>query len=96
METLHHLAGLYHSFSHLHHTLGAAHDEMATNAFQRATETAEFLQSKLPEQIRRPRVAIVCGSGLGGLAETVNSEGSMRESWKYEDVPNFPLSTGEF
>ncbi|KXT13694.1 hypothetical protein AC579_8125 [Pseudocercospora musae] len=90
METLHHLAGLYHSFSHLHHTFNSAHDEMATSIFERATETADFVRAKLPEHLKRPRVAIVCGSGLGGLARTVN-EGT--ETWDYKDVPNFPLST---
>lgn len=95
METIHHLAGLYHSFSHLHHTWGDAHEEMTlTSSFERATETADFLRAKLPQHLQRPRVAIVCGSGLGGLADTVNAEG--REMWEYKDVPNFPLSTGEY
>lgn len=92
MEILHHVAGLYHSFSHIKHTLGTAHDEMATSSFERATETVEFLRHKLPEHLARPRVAIVCGSGLGGLAKTVNPG---TEEWQYKDVPNFPLSTGE-
>jgi len=92
-ELLHHAASLYHSFSHLSHTLGDAHDEMASSPFQRATETVEYLRLKLPEHLARPRVAIVCGSGLGGLATTVNRDVS--EEWQYKDVPNFPLSTGE-
>lgn len=91
MEILHHFASLYHSFSHLHHTFGDAREEMSTSTFHRAIETVEFLRLKLPEKLARPRVAIVCGSGLGGLAETVN-EGV--ETWRYEDVPNFPVSTG--
>ncbi|KAI5365272.1 Putative nucleoside phosphorylase domain-containing protein [Septoria linicola] len=90
MEILHHVAGLYHSFSHIKHTLGTAHDEMASSSFERATETVEFLRHKLPEHLARPRVAIVCGSGLGGLAKTVNPG---TEEWQYKDVPNFPLST---
>lgn len=95
METLHHIASIYHSISHLKHTFGTAHDEMAatSTSFQRATETVEFLRAKLPAELARPRVAIVCGSGLGGLAKTVN-EGST-QVWEYKDVPNFPLSTGE-
>lgn len=92
MDILHHVASLYHSITHLTHTLGEAHDDMATSSFQRAQETVEYLRLKLPEQLARPRVAIVCGSGLGGLAETV--KGSVREEWQYKDVPNFPLSTG--
>lgn len=92
MEILHHVAGLYHSISHIQHTLSTAHDEIMTSAFERATETAEFLRSKLPGPLARPRVAVVCGSGLGGLAKTVNPG---TEVWEYKDVPNFPLSTGE-
>lgn len=34
-------------------------------------ETANFLRSKLPSELSRPKVAIVCGSGLGGLASTL-------------------------
>lgn len=65
----------------------------ASNAFHLATETADFLRANLPEQLARPRVAIVCGSGLGGLAKTVNAE---REEFEYKDVPNFPVSTGKW
>lgn len=93
LELLNHCASLYHSFTHLHHTFADAHDEMMTDsAFNRAIETVEFLRLKLPKELAQPRVAIVCGSGLGGLAQTVNED--MREEWQYKDVPNFPLSNG--
>ncbi|KAK0250261.1 Purine nucleoside phosphorylase [Friedmanniomyces endolithicus] len=91
MEMLHNLASLYHSLTHIHHTLGDAHDEMTTSTFHRAIETVEHLRLKLPAQLAKPRVAIVCGSGLGGLAETV--DGKVREEWAYRDVPGFPVST---
>ncbi|KAK4570056.1 Purine nucleoside phosphorylase [Recurvomyces mirabilis] len=65
---------------------------MTTSQFHLATETVEFLRLKLPAQLSRPRVAIVCGSGLGGLADTINGSGE-REEWAYKDVPNFPIST---
>lgn len=93
MELLHHAANLYHSFNHLKYSLFEAQDEMAETAFSRATETVEFLRLKLPAALAKPRVAIVCGSGLGGLVSTLN-EGD-REEWAYKDVPNFPQSTGE-
>ena len=94
MEILHAAATLYHSVTHIAHTLGEAHDDMATSPFHRATETVDFLRSRLSPQLAHPRVAIVCGSGLGGLTGTINVD--EREEWAYEDVPNFPLSTGAF
>ena len=39
----------------------------------------------------RPRVGIVLGTGLGGLAEAIDAEVSIR----YEDLPHFPVSTVE-
>jgi len=94
MEMLHNLASLYHSLTHIHHTLGDAHDEMTTSTFHRAIQTVEHLRLTLPAQLANPRVAIVCGSGLGGLAETV--DGEVREEWAYSDVPGFPVSTGMY
>ncbi|XP_013408736.1 purine nucleoside phosphorylase [Lingula anatina] len=38
---------------------------------------------------QRPKIAIICGSGLGGLAETL----SEKECLAYKDIPNFPVST---
>lgn len=92
MELLQHAAHLYHSFSHLRHSLSDAHDEMTTSAFHRATETVDFLRLKLPKELTAPRVGIVCGSGLGGLVDVIND--GPKDEWAYRDVPNFPQSTG--
>ena len=64
----------------------------APSLFQRSTETALYLQSSLPEQLRKPRVAIVCGSGLGGLAETLEPEPRVERA--YANIPGFPVTTG--
>ncbi|KAF2151198.1 hypothetical protein K461DRAFT_287078 [Myriangium duriaei CBS 260.36] len=57
-----------------------------------AKETASFIQSKVPnQQLQRPRVAIVCGSGLGGIAD--NIEDGDRFEIPYSDIPNFPKTT---
>ena len=61
--------------------------------YQRATETAAHIVSKLPESLQKPRVAIVCGSGLGGLADTIEAEPKVELA--YGDIPNFPQSTGQ-
>ena len=94
LSLLHHAASIYHSVTHLQHTYSHAHEEMTANIFAAATETVEHLRLKLPEHLSKPRVGIVCGSGLGGLAQTVN-EDEEKFVWRYKDVPNFPLSSGE-
>lgn len=66
---------------------------MTDTAYNRAAQTVDFLRLKLPSALAKPRVAIVCGSGLGGLVATLNDD--VREEWAYKDVPNFPQSTGE-
>ncbi|PVI02711.1 inosine guanosine and [Periconia macrospinosa] len=63
----------------------------APNAYVRAAETANYVRSKLPESLQIPKVAIVCGSGLGGLAETVEPETKVQLA--YSTIPNFPRST---
>jgi purine nucleoside phosphorylase len=57
-------------------------------------ESVTFLQDRLPDQLHRPRVAIICGSGLGLLAETVEHNGKLSMSFDYASVPHFPRSTG--
>jgi purine-nucleoside phosphorylase len=61
--------------------------------YQRAGETALHLRASLPKELQSPKVAIVCGSGLGGLADTINAEPRIEKA--YSDVPNFPISTGK-
>jgi purine-nucleoside phosphorylase len=63
------------------------------NAYVRATETAKYVRSQLPSSLQNPKVAIVCGSGLGGLAETIESEPKVE--LEYGAIPNVPKSTGE-
>ncbi|KAK2902788.1 hypothetical protein QQF64_010359 [Cirrhinus molitorella] len=48
--------------------------------------TTEWLLSRTRH---RPKIAIVCGSGLGLLADNVSNKQIIR----YEDIPNFPVST---
>lgn len=50
--------------------------------------TADWLLSQTQH---RPKVAIICGSGLGMLADALQCQ----DSFKYSDIPGFPQSTGE-
>jgi hypothetical protein len=62
------------------------------NLFKRASATADLLRRLLPEALQHPTIAIVCGSGLGGLAETIHE--SPKLELPYEQVPGFPINTG--
>uniref|UniRef100_A0A4W6EL91 Purine nucleoside phosphorylase n=1 Tax=Lates calcarifer TaxID=8187 RepID=A0A4W6EL91_LATCA len=49
-------------------------------------KTADWLMSHTKH---RPQVAIICGSGLGMLADTLKCQ----DSFAYSDIPGFPQST---
>ena len=51
----------------------------------------DTLTPQLPPSLRHPSIAIICGSGLGGLADNVLP--SPRFEVDYADVPGFPKST---
>ncbi|KAF1851121.1 uncharacterized protein K460DRAFT_328767 [Cucurbitaria berberidis CBS 394.84] len=65
--------------------------QAAPSAYTRATETAQYVRSQLPVSLQNPKVAIVCGSGLGGLADTIEPEPKVELA--YGTIPNFPQST---
>lgn len=50
-------------------------------------ETADWLLSHTEQ---RPKIAIVCGSGLCGLADLLDN----KNMFPYKDIPHFPNSTG--
>ncbi|CAO2649373.1 Nn.00g067580.m01.CDS01 [Neocucurbitaria sp. VM-36] len=72
----------------MHETLDSL---SAPNAYTRATETAQYVRSQLPACLQSPKLAIVCGSGLGGLADTIEPEPKIELA--YGTIPNFPQST---
>ncbi|KAI5803260.1 purine nucleoside phosphorylase [Geopyxis carbonaria] len=59
--------------------------------FAQTTKTADFIRSKLNQELKAPRVGIICGSGLGGLYETL--EPTPQVSIPYSEIPGFLLST---
>lgn len=52
---------------------------------EKIKETAKYLESKITE---KPEVAIVLGSGLGGLVKNIDIE----QEIPYREIPNFPIS----
>lgn len=58
-------------------------------SYEDCKATADWLMAQTDV---RPLVGIVCGSGLGGLADMLKDQ----VIFNYKDIPNFPQSTGEF
>lgn len=53
-------------------------------------EVTSIAQNILGRVKHRPKIGIVCGSGLGGLADDVQDA----EILPYSEIPTFPVSTG--
>lgn len=67
--------------------------QLGLSAFERASEACSLLRDRLPLPLQKPKVAIVCGSGLGGLANTIHPE--LRAEFDYSSIPHFPSLTGK-
>lgn len=64
-----------------------------TTPYTQAKAALDFLLPQLPPSLQKPRVGVICGSGLSGLAGVL-SETAERREFAYEDVPGFPVSMG--
>jgi purine-nucleoside phosphorylase len=60
---------------------------------ERTNATAEFIRSQVPEQLKYPKIGIICGSGLGGLADTIDA--GFKVEIPYSSIPGFPIPTGK-
>lgn len=59
---------------------------------QRCEEALRFLKERISSELDQPAVGIICGSGLGGLENSVLPE--PRLEVQYRDIPHFPQSKG--
>lgn len=59
---------------------------------QQAEQALQYLQARIPAELLSPVVGIICGSGLGALAESVLPK--PRAEIPYTNIPHFPQSTG--
>uniref|UniRef100_A0A8C5X327 Purine nucleoside phosphorylase n=1 Tax=Malurus cyaneus samueli TaxID=2593467 RepID=A0A8C5X327_9PASS len=59
---------------------------LSPNGYEACAEAAAWLKARLREP---PRVALVCGSGLGALAQELSEP----QAFDYADIPHFPRST---
>jgi len=70
-------------FEEVPQTTNAEIDYMS---FDRISTTVQFLEKRTHY---RPKISIICGSGLAGLADLLESP----DIFDYADIPNFPIST---
>ena len=54
--------------------------------YEKALESAEYIKTHTK---KRPKIAVVLGSGLGKLTADFTDT----EELSYKDIPNFPVST---
>ena len=81
------------SLSRSHHffsLLGAS--KMVSTVESTIESTSAFLKQKLPDHFQSVRLGIICGSGLGGLVDTIDP--STKIEFAYRDIPGFAVSTG--
>jgi purine-nucleoside phosphorylase len=64
-----------------------------TTVFELTQKAASHIQLCAPDELKKPEVGIICGSGLGGLVATL--ETSPQFAIPYSDIPGFPQSTGQ-
>lgn len=57
--------------------------------FQEYVETANYIKEKIGD--KKPKIAIILGSGLGVLGEEIENKVIIN----YKEIPNFPVSTVE-
>ncbi|EPB81118.1 Purine nucleoside phosphorylase [Mucor circinelloides] len=53
--------------------------------------SVEYLTSKLPKEFQETKLGVICGSGLGGLVDTIDP--STKIEFLYKDIPGFVTST---
>ena len=66
--------------------------DRTTTIYELAQKAASAIQSVVPDELKRPRFGIICGSGLGGLVGTLDA--SPQFAIPYSEIPEFPQSAG--
>ena len=62
---------------------------LSSVTFEEIQQIADHILAKVK---CRPKLGIICGSGLGKLADMVED----KEVIPYNEIPGFPVSTGNF
>ena len=75
------------------HSAHSEHENKMNNVIsQHVVVALDTLLGLLPSNLQRPKLGVICGSGLGGLAETVQAHSSWEIS--YDKIPHFPTCQG--
>lgn len=61
--------------------------------YENAKTAADFIIAKYPEGFATPKAAIICGTGLGGIANILHADNKVEIP--YEEIPGFMKSTGK-
>ncbi|KAK5642530.1 hypothetical protein RI129_008697 [Pyrocoelia pectoralis] len=65
---------------------GESSDDTSICTYELIAQTAQFLLDQIP---LKPKIGIICGTGLGPIADALENP----IKFPYENIPNFPLST---
>lgn len=66
--------------------------QQTQSSFERATIATDSLRAALPSPLHNPLVAIICGSGLGGLQHVLEKDSKVEVP--YEAIPGMPKLSG--
>lgn len=67
--------------------------QMDTEISKHAVEACDYIKAQMPAELQSPTIAIICGSGLGGLSNAV--EPHSKYEIDYKKIPHFPGGTGK-
>ncbi|XP_060574702.1 purine nucleoside phosphorylase-like isoform X2 [Ruditapes philippinarum] len=72
-------------------SMNGTSDNGIKNGSKYAYEDVERIAKSVLSRVKcRPHIGVICGSGLGGLADMLGD----KEIIQYEDIEGFPVSTG--
>ena len=65
---------------------------MDTLVSKNVVEALGYIKGQIPAELQSPTIAIICGSGLGGLSDAVLSH--PKREIDYKSIPHFPEGKG--
>ena len=74
---------------HVQATESFAGTETASERMSKIKAASQYITSLLPDEFRRPRVGMICGSGLAYLGDLIEHAIEI----PFADIPHFPMST---